>query len=636
MCSIYLYIFISDFLPIFDTSLSKLATERGLTHQTVEQLTFETMIKRMTNTSWYPVINNYFFVNEVIPLNEINYVRNVTIGKLMVTMPKYNINHFWNASIKTLIYQSAFYLKSSGTKDVFNVVKNIYRDYPSGVSKEIASFQSDGPYLTSVYPKLLMIIKSLQVNETLKMIRKFKISKEKLTFLTHDTFYTVNEKLAKLIFYKIHNNVDLVSKHHEIILNLVKRIQLYHASIFEWSITCAKTDPPTNYSSNTLDSITNKCFQQTFKPTAKKLYKLAIHDTAIILKYNMEQAHIIAGNEFNKTSLQNASMFLQNLVKGAKVIDYDSKKPYILLGHSVGLTKSLLLENTLKQTLERVYNYTWSLIQTGYGIKRDFNVYAEDIALGRIHETITKIKISKRQLPILPIATIMNAFHGNESASSIRAKFKTNILVLSKLPIKTLEIMFELSSTSNWTLYDLSQHAFGLLLTNFLDYYSITTEQNNFFQRATLNDIGLLLAISQTDLKRISLMQLITQMKSNLSFSNVMLKSPKNIVAGKVSDLTSIYKYSIPQIVHQYDPGVTSQTSFTNYVKQWSTSSVLARILKEKDIKHLSSKLTRTPQEVIQMRVIDIVKSLQTCKLLKLLLKSFSVIVNVHAISQTS
>lgn len=611
----------------FDSILRDLATIAGYTKEDSLSLSYQELMEKCTGFGWEDVLQKYFS-RENIPETEITYLRSTNVSRITLQMPKYSFDSFWNAPMKEFVYRTAFYMTKNGTEETLRLLKTIYIKHDDGVNKEINGFrlqhaganfiQSDAS--TSMYTHISTLIEILQFNETTDFIDGFEITPLQLTYLTRNSFDTVNKAIARLVYYNLQRDQANIDEYHRQVLKIVSKIQLHRTSIYEWSANCVDLISEIEYKTETLNTISERCFDLPFSRTAFTLYGVSTVRAESLVKFNMEEASIVANSTFQQISLQPAKEFIEKMLKGVKKIEQSEALPFIEFARSTFISWPKIKNSPIGVTLSSIQKLPWKVLNRAYGLTSSVAVQVNSIPFSQLNIVLENIagdfSLSEKRLRTLSTATIFKALENKVSESLLRTEYKTNVLELSNKRMSTLRFLYNMNQGQmhNSSLVNITTEIFGLKIEEFIQYNSIPAASSDFFEKTTLREFASLMVIDVADIERFTITQILDRIKPEWTFADAMLISPRTFYQSKFHLLDNVLRFSLPQIVDIYHSDVESAQSFANYIKVWSKSDEVFRIIKTSDLQTLASRLKIEANTLAGMKIIDIVNTLMICK----------------------
>ncbi|XP_057293735.1 uncharacterized protein LOC130622302 [Hydractinia symbiolongicarpus] len=604
------YSFRDGDLPIiFDKTLRELANAKDYDKVRLERKTFEHLITDLTGQSWFPRVNAYFENANVLSRDNVD-VRNYTVKKIMQRMPKYNVTHFWNVPMKYLINETAFYT-SQGTNVAIELLKGIYGE--TDVAKKIKLVPNpNGPYMNAMYMDVFKLTQKLQEKETLKVIKSFGIeTNERLTFVTHSSFDSVNEKFATLISQNLHGDFNGAKKTYDDITKLITRMLRYRSSVYEWSKTCPGPHgnvPQTNYKEETLNSISERCFLQKFDVVADRLYGIVMPNKNII-NLNMGQINVLSKVMFNKTKLKAAFNYTTDAVKRVNEISQKNKEPLVLLADNVGINAKDLKSKSFHTLLTTIHDLDWQILLKLFPLNDQVKVDAEFVLFESLYpklNEIAKFDYNLNQWRISSPEVILDSLNNRMTQSVFNTAFDNNVDTLRNLKLERVERMFGINDSQLQTtnIVSLSEEIYGLNATKIFRLYNLNSDGEQFFNTAKAQDIGALVT-PLNNVSKFTMNQLIELVTPNLPHHNVMLKTIKSLrtLAENAVDFQS----SITDIIAQNN--MKEKDSFKKYIVAWSGSNDLANLL-DRSLNTLTKTLGKSERQMDEMTLLEVINGL--------------------------
>ena len=545
-------------------------------------------------------------------------------------MPRYGLNEFWNAPVKTLIYRTAYYFTKNGTQETFELLQKIYFKKDEDVAKKIVQFKEQYP--DSVYiqrnedkainTRILELIEIIQFDETKDFLKQFKVTNQ-LNYLTTLSFDYLNKVISKLVFYSIQRDEEMKKKYHAQVIAITSKIQLLHSSVYQWSLTCQSAIKETNFAKATLDSISERCFNLPFSQTAHTLYGINKERGRFLGNFDMESASIIAQSPFQNTSLQPAQSFIDKMMGGLTKIDRSKELPYYEYARSTHISWKEIESKPISVILERIQGLPWDVLQRAYGVSAASLNSLQFIPFVNLEALIVKgtnstFLVGVKRLRTVSAQTIFTAMEQKSNEQILRAAYKANVLVLSGKPLLSLKYLYllKLDEMKEQTLINVCNEMFGIRLEEFIEFFSINAQGSNFFKTTILKDYASLLGLEYSGMERFSITQIVEQIKPEWIFAEAMLESPTSFIKKGGSTLDENLRFSIPQIVDTYHKPIDSAQAFTAYIKVWSKSDETSRIVKEESLKQIGQRLKIEISVLAGMKIIDIINTVVICEYL--------------------
>eukprot|EP00111_Clytia_hemisphaerica_P010307 TCONS_00030157-protein len=613
---------LDDFPLIYDSILRDRATIAKLDKEKALKFRFDDFLQHCTELDWTEKLQHYFHRNN-FDENDIQYLRTMNISYLMNQMPRFNLDQFWNAPIKTLVYRTAYYFSPNGTKETFELLQKIYFKNDIDVAKKINQFQAQYPnatYIqrqekTAINKRILELIEIIQFDETKDLLKLFNVTNQ-LNYLTGLSFDYVNKVTSRLIYYSIQRDTKMKEEYTTRVNAITSKIQLLHSSVYHWALTCWTSIKPVDFKTTTLDSISERCFNLPFSQTAHTLYGINKERGRFLGKFDMSSASIIAQSPFQNTTLQPARSFIDKMNGGLQKIDKSKELPYYEYARSTHISWKEIESNPISVILERIQGLPWSVLQKAYGVSEASLNSLQFIPFISLEALVVKgtkssFLVGVRRLRTVSAQTIFAAMEQKSNEIALRAAYKANVLALADKPLLSLKYLYLLKQDTmkEQTLFNVCNEMFGIRLEEFLQYFGIDSKASDFFKATILRDYASLLGLEYSGMERFSIKQIVNQIKPDWTFAEAMLVSPTAFIKEGESTLEENLRFSIPQIVDTYHKPIDSAQAFTAYIKVWSKSDETSRIVKEESLKQLGQRLKIEITVLAGMKIIDIINT---------------------------
>ena len=616
-----------DFPLIFESILRDRATIAGLDKEKALPKRFDDFLQLCTELDWNDNLQGYF-VSNGFHQKDIQYLRTMNISHLMNQMPRYSLNEFWNAPVKTLVYRTAYYFTNNGTKETFELLQKIYFKKDEDVAKKIVQFKAQYP--DSVYiqrdedksfnNRILELIEIIQFDETKDFLKLFNVTNQ-LNYLTTLSFDYLNKVISKLVFYSIQRNDAMKKLYHKQVIEITSKIQLLHSSVYQWSLTCQSAIKENNFAKATLDSISERCFNLPFSQTAHTLFGINKERGRFLGSFDMESASIIAQSPYLNTSLQPARTFIDKMMGGLTKIDRSKELPYYEYSRSTHISWKEIESKPISEILERIQGLPWDVLQRAYGVSAASLNALQFIPFKKLEAAIisgtnSTFLVGVRRLRTVSAETIFAAMEQRSNEQILRAAYKANVLVLSSKPLLSLKYLYllKLDAMKEQTLLEVCNEMFGIRLEEFIQFFGIDAHASNFFKTTILKDYASLLGLEYAGMERFTILQIVEQIKPEWIFAEAMLESPMSFIKEGSSTLDDNLRFSIPQIVDTYHDPIDSAQAFTAYIKVWSKSDETSRIVKEESLRQIGQRLKIEITVLAGMKIIDIINTIVICK----------------------